>query len=201
MAQCNSNANSLPAFGIASYNLFGLNSGHSLLQEMCDNPNISIIAVQETWLTPNNLSRLNCIHPDFIGYGISAMNKKLGETIYTGRPFGGVGFLWRKSIASQIHVIGGDDDGRCLAISLNRQGHTPIKILSVYFPCYSSGVLYSTELGNCLGFIEELLDPQDNVIIIGDVNFTCSGFVQGSSVFHRLSIFHCDNLFSDVNPT
>jgi len=43
------------------------------------------------------------IHPDFTGYGISAMTKKLSTAIYrAGRPFGGVGFLWRKSLADQI---------------------------------------------------------------------------------------------------
>lgn len=79
-------------FCICSYNLFGLNNGRGLLYDLCCNPNISIIAVQEHWLTPNNLCMLSNIHPDFAGYGISAMDSKLKSEIYSGRPYGGVGF-------------------------------------------------------------------------------------------------------------
>ena len=33
---------------------------------------------------------------------------------------------------------------------------------------------YTVDLGNCLGFIECLLQPNNEVIIVGDVNFICS---------------------------
>ena len=87
-------------FGIVSYNLFGLNNGRGLLKDMCNNSDISIIAVQEHWLAPHNVNSLNTVHDDFVGFGVSAMHHKLSSNIYSGRPFGGVGFLWRKSCKS-----------------------------------------------------------------------------------------------------
>jgi len=37
------------------------------------------------------------VHSEFVGFGISSMSDRLGKQIYSGRPYGGVGFLWRKS--------------------------------------------------------------------------------------------------------
>ena len=42
-------------FGIASYNLHGINNGRSRLLELCDNANIHVIAIQEHWLNDANL--------------------------------------------------------------------------------------------------------------------------------------------------
>jgi hypothetical protein len=67
----------LESLGIVTYNLHGINSGRSLLVKLCDDPSVSIIAIQEHWLTANNLHLSNSIHPDFIGFGISAMSKRL----------------------------------------------------------------------------------------------------------------------------
>jgi hypothetical protein len=148
------------------------------------------------WLTPNNIDQFNHIHPDFVGFGLSAMCKKLSAGIYCGRPFGGVEFIWSKSMSKYVQVIGADDDRRYLAIVINFIDRAPITLFSVYFKCYSASIQYNVELGNCLGFIESLLQPTDDVIIVGDVNFICLiehiGFVQCRSVLDRLSIVHCD---------
>ena len=77
------------ALGTVSYNLHGINNGRSLLIELCSDPVVSVIAIQEYWLTSNNLHLLNSIHPDFIGFGISAMSKRLEKEIYRGRQYGG----------------------------------------------------------------------------------------------------------------
>jgi endonuclease/exonuclease/phosphatase family metal-dependent hydrolase len=48
------------------------------------------------------------------------------------------------------------------------------------------------------------LQPSDEVIIVGDVNFTRSvdhpGFVQAQPVFDLFNISHCDNLCLKSNP-
>jgi exonuclease III len=62
-------------YRIASFNVYGLNNGLSLLQALCGNHNIDLIAVQEHWLTPNNIDQLNHIHPDLVGFSLSAMCK------------------------------------------------------------------------------------------------------------------------------
>jgi exonuclease III len=137
---------------------------------------------------------LNHIHPDFVGFGLSAMCKKLSAGIYCDRPFRGDGFIWRKSMSKYAQVIGSDDNDRCLAIVINFIDHDPITLFNVYFPYYSASIQFNVELGNCLRFMESLLQPTDDVIIVGDVNFTCSiehtGFVQYWSLLDRLSIAH-----------
>jgi hypothetical protein len=107
-------------------------------------------------------------------------------------------------MSKYVHVIGGDDDGRCLAIVINFIYRAPIKLFSVYFPCYSASIQYNVELGNCLGFKESLLQPTDGVIIVGDANFTCSiehtGYAQCRSVLDRLSTAHCNEFCDELNP-
>jgi exonuclease III len=124
---------------VVSYNLHGLNSGRSLLYELCNDPNNYIIGVQEHWLTPNNLHVLNNVHPDFCAYGISAMANRLSSGIYLGRPYGGVAFLWRKSINDRIQVASAGVDGRSLCITLRLNDTTLVKLIVVYFPCGRGG--------------------------------------------------------------
>ena len=44
-----------------------------------------------------------------------ANNAKLG--LISGRPYGGVAFIWKKNFRSHIKPIGHDVTGRCRAIS------------------------------------------------------------------------------------
>jgi len=194
------------ALRIVSFNLYGLNSGRSMLHELCNDARVAVIAVQEHWLTPHNLNLLNEVHPDFVGFGVSAMCNKLKTQIYCGRPYGGVGFLWRRSLASCVHIIGDGGEGRCLAISVNLPGLPPVKLVNVYFPCFSTSVQYSVDLGNCLGFIEHTAnyDNTGNMFVIGDMNFSCNasnpGFAMCKSVLDKLSVVSCDDLFTDDKP-
>ena len=91
--------------GIVSYNLYGLNNGRRLLNDLCNDAEVSIIGVQEHWLAPHNVNSLNTMHEDFIEFGVSAMHHKLPSNIYRRRPFGGVGFLWRKSMANNVKNV------------------------------------------------------------------------------------------------
>jgi len=84
---------------IVSYNLHGLNNGRSCLVDLCNDPDVNIIAVQEHWLSPDKLFLLNEVHPDFSGCGVSAMSNKLVTGVFHGRPYGGVGFLWRRKLS------------------------------------------------------------------------------------------------------
>ena len=55
-----------------------------------------IVMLQETWLYDDELFLLNNVHCQFNGAGTSAMD--LQSKIIKGRPYGGVGFLIRKSV-------------------------------------------------------------------------------------------------------
>ena len=50
-------------FRIVSYNLHGINNGRSFLVDLCNDSDVSIVAVQEHWLTDDNLYQLSNIHP------------------------------------------------------------------------------------------------------------------------------------------
>jgi len=105
-------------FGIATYNLHGINNGRSGLLDLCNNADIHIIAIQEHWLHDNNLHILNSIHPDFVGIGISSMSERLRTEVYYGRPYGGVGFLWRKTLSNSIKIGSKAASGRCMSVAV-----------------------------------------------------------------------------------
>ena len=88
--------------------MHGFNSGKNYLHDVCNNPNIFVIGVQEHWLASSNMHFLNNIRPDFVCYKISAIEGKFGAGIFKGCPFGGVAFLWRKSITTIYNIISCD---------------------------------------------------------------------------------------------
>ena len=185
---------------IVSYNLHGLNSGRSLLYDLCQDDEVAIIAVQEHWLSKDNLHQMNNVHDDFLSVGVSGMCNRLSSEIYMGRPFGGVGFLFRKHLAGKLDVVDSSDDGRCLIVSLKLSNTLCINIVNAYFPCADGSVKYRIELGNCLGFIESVISQNGSTIILGDMNFQCTddsvGFGLCSPVFRQLDLYNCDTLCS-----
>ena len=48
-----------------------------------------------------------------------------------------------------------------------------IDIMFVYFPCFSNSVEYTTQLDDCMSFIEDDLVNGHDVLMLGDVNFEC----------------------------
>lgn len=186
---------------VVTYNLHGLNNGRSGLLELCDNPRIHIIAIQEHWLCNDNLHTLNNIHPDFAGFGISSMNARLSKEVYRGRPYGGVGFLWRKTLSNRINVGAKAESGRCLSIALELDSREKIDMITVYFPCYSTSISYSADLAECLSFIEDVLVNGRPAVILGDMNFQCDvdnqGYMQCNSVLSDYDVYHCDEFLNN----
>ena len=54
------------------------------------------VFLQETWMSRAQLPTLSNINNEFVGYGLSSMKDE--EQIHTGRPFGGIAVLWRKTL-------------------------------------------------------------------------------------------------------
>jgi len=46
-----------------------------------------------------------------------------------------------------------------------------INIMTVYFPCYSSSVKYSTNLSDCLSYIKDVVSKGLPTVVLGDMNF------------------------------
>ena len=94
----------------SSHNINGFNRSKPFLYDQCDKfPNV-IRAVQEHWLAPpykkqHGVNKLRLLHPDFDGFGNSAMTKEVASKIRVGRPFGGTGFLYHKKFSSAKVVV------------------------------------------------------------------------------------------------
>ena len=62
-----------------------------------------IVFLQEHWLLPFDLQCLTTIHPDFLAFGTSAVD--VSKEVLRGRPYGGTGILYRRSLSQFIKVI------------------------------------------------------------------------------------------------
>ena len=51
---------------IAIFNMFSLRNGVGMLNELCCNNDLTIIAVQEHWLRADDLDKFNLVHSDYI---------------------------------------------------------------------------------------------------------------------------------------
>ena len=185
---------SIACVGVASYNMHGMNNGRSGLLQLCNNVNIHIIAVQEHWLHDSNIDLLNGVHPDFVGFCISSMSERLRTSVYYGRPYGGIGFLVRKTLSHRFKIGAKGATGRCLAGTLTLDSGKDVNIVTVYFPCYNDSISYSNELSECLSFLEDTLSNGLPSVILGDTNFLCDvnneGFKHCYNVLSRYSVFH-----------
>ena len=95
---------------------------------------------------------LSNIHNDFLGRGITSIDSSKG--ILHGRPFGGLGIIWRKSLGFSCTVKQIDSDSRLFAIEIDCNG-IMLSILNVYLP-YDDGtnedqyIRYLTEVNSFL---------------------------------------------------
>ena len=92
---------------ITTYNLHGFNQGKVLLPSLCKCSDI--ILIQEHWLYPDELYKLDRTDDNFVSIATSAMQIKTVCGPRKGRPFGGVGVLLRKSIAASAKCVAKED--------------------------------------------------------------------------------------------
>ena len=115
---------------ILSYNSGGL-GGYTrpLIHDLLCDSNADIVLLQETWLFKRDLGVLATLHKIYLGNGKSAIPD---DTILHGRPYGGLGFLWRRSLSGNIRNIHVNCD-RIDAILLIHDGSVTL-IVNVYLP-------------------------------------------------------------------
>jgi exonuclease III len=115
---------------IVSFNMHGMNQGKLAICDIIASHNPDIILMQEHWLTPANLYKLD----DFDGYyafGSSAMNNTIVQGPLYGRPFGGVGALIKNSLRCDCETLYAGD--RFLVLKIYN-----FIIINVYMPCDGS---------------------------------------------------------------
>lgn len=125
-----------------------------------------MIALQESWLYPDEISFLNEIDGNFSCTGTSAVDTTAG--VLRGRPHGGVALLWRNSVFQNVSVIQCGNPRLC-AIKLMCSDR-PIMVFSVYMPTYANDNL--PDFTDCLGTVSAIIDNDDveSVYIMGDFN-------------------------------
>ena len=81
---------------VVSYNLRGFNHGKVLLSSLCTS--YDIIFVQEHWLAPFDLDKLNTVNPDMLCFASCAMGDIISRDCLIGRPFGGVAIFINQNL-------------------------------------------------------------------------------------------------------
>ena len=91
------------ALNLVCYNMHGFKNGINALNDLC--LKADIISVEEHWLAPFDLRKIVNFSDEFQGFGWSAMSDKISSGFLTGRPFGGLGILIRKSLNVHVEVL------------------------------------------------------------------------------------------------
>jgi exonuclease III len=150
---------------VASYNCRSVKSSVGTVQDLCKTHDI--VALQETWLYEDGNQFLSALSVDFNAFGVSAMNSK--DTLISGRPHGGIAFLWRKNMSLNISAVE-FDDARILGLRISDDNNVVALFITVYLPyeCDDNAAEYSECLGKLMAIVEDENTPY--VYIIGDFN-------------------------------
>lgn len=134
------------------------------IRELCFN--YDIIALQETWLLPEELGYLHSISDDFACTGTSAVDTTAG--ILRGRPFGGVAILWRKSAFNAVSVIPCNNPRVCAIEIVLKE--TSVLVFNAYMP--TDEVCNLVEYTDCLSSVSAIIDSSniESCYILGDFN-------------------------------
>ena len=183
---------------IASFNMRGYNQGHSAILELIENNSPDIILIQEHWLTPANLYKLDAFD-GYFAFGSSAMGHLVETGILYGRPFGGVAILVKNELRHCVQTI---HCAERYAIILVKN----LLVVSVYFPCSGTAdrlTLCRDLLSDVCSWLEQYRDYE--WVIAGDFNVdfnTTSNLVDVMNEFcSRYKLVRCDKIFNVSCPT
>ena len=156
---------------VSTWNCRGLQDATPYLHQLITDGS-DIIAINEHWLWPYQLTSLHDIHPDFDGHGTS--DHRLNEHFELVRGCGGVGTIWRKSL--QVSPITNISSDRISAIRVSLSqpsrtfGETLLHIICAYLPSSDHSIEEFGKYLNDLTSIISALEPYGHLIIIGDFN-------------------------------
>ena len=148
---------------LVSYNCRGWNSGRTLINDLSDH--FDLCFVQEHWLLNSQLDSLS-FSPQFCSTGVSGMD----DSLLHGRPFGGCGIIFRKSLSDRVSHLPSISKRFCaLLLSIE---NLSILCICVYFPTNYHDTQSSDAFLSMLCEIEGFIDTVvfDHVVIAGDFN-------------------------------
>ena len=163
----------LCTFNCKGFNISKVKHFKSVLKK-CD-----ILLVQETWALKNQVGRLNKYFDDYNSYGVSGI---CDDVLLKGRPYGGVSFLYKKSISPYVEVCELNSKRACCIRLSASIGH--IYIFNVYMPCDSSTNSNLEEYNEVLSVISNFCATNnvENCVIGGDLNTDMSRTKSGNSI-------------------
>ena len=160
-----------------SHNINGFKNSKEFLFNECRSGNFHILAIQEHWLKPSyrkhlGTNSLKSIHPMFDSFATSGMNN-LENRILKGRPYGGTGFLFHKSLSKCIRARTDLNHDRISVLELNTLNEK-ILLINAYMPYFKTdgNAEQLVEYQNTLAFIENVMEknPLHKFILFMDLN-------------------------------
>jgi hypothetical protein len=115
----------------------------------------------------DELAFLNKISENHYAVGITSMDCTDG--IIKGRPYGGMGILWKKSIGPNCTIINYSNESRLMGLEYKTGSHK-VLFINVYMPCCSDENL--PDFQYYLSKINDIIESYDSphVVVIGDFN-------------------------------
>ena len=200
---------------LSTHNVNGFSRSKSFLHSQCESAPNSIRGIQEHWLRPSfkkqlGVNQLRVVHPDFDGFGTSAMSKSVQTGISLGRPFGGTGFLYNKKYSKCLKPLINCNHERVTTMELSTK-HGRIIIINAYLPYLNSRDLqnYLSLYREVIGHIENIMTTNIGSSFILMADFNCNIFDSSHpytafirdlmNKFDLLSSFECIDNFDPSN--
>ena len=167
--------------------------------------NCDIICEQEIWLKQCKANKLVNDNDLFDGCMFSSMEERDSEAIRFGRPFGGIGCIWRKSLVDKVKCVGVSEMNDCICVHVNI-GQNEFTIFNIYLPCNSDMLyeVFENRIIKVAGFIESCLEEiisvenKHIVIVCGDFIVSLTKLVTDrryamlSKVLNKVELYACD---------
>ena len=117
---------------------------------------------------------LNSCHRDNLGYVVSPVDASLG--VLRGRPYGGVGFVWKHAIDEYVSIIDCDYDWLCCIKVSNHSND--FYLLKVPYECEDNRDVYNDYMSKIVAFCSTC------IFIVGDFNADISKTSVFGSILH-----------------
>ena len=159
------------SINIFSFNCHGFNSCFDdIINELLTTSDIAFIC--EHWLQPYEIPGVQRL---LLNEGLKCHLKSSinPEEVLTGRPYGGVGFIYRKSPDLSYRITETDSDRISAMQILNKtDGKILLNLFGVYLPHYNGEPEQIATYSECLDQLQALIDNchDSPIIVLGDLN-------------------------------